>query len=509
MSRVSSQNILERIRHFALTTPTSTAIEGENLHLGYAALHREIEQAAELLRSYGYHNLGILMDNGPAWAVLDLAARKAGMTLVPIPAFFTPEQIQHTLDDAGIEVVLSSDSALLNQLFPQARGRPLGRIAGEGIWLASMPPPATRPSLQDIAKITYTSGTTGSPKGVCLRGRTMATVAASLRDALEVEPADRHLCLLPLAVLLENIGGLYVPLLSGATCIVPPLSKVGLKGAAGLDPQKMLQAINQSEASSIILLPQMLQALVMTLQSGQALNGTLRFIAVGGAPVSPRLLEQAEQLGLPVFEGYGLSECASVVAVNRPGERRAESVGRPLPHMQIKFSPEGEILLKGNLFSGYLNHPEPTGEWYPSGDLGHLDEDGYLYLTGRSKNCFITSFGRNVAPEWVERELTVSPAIAQAVVFGEARPFNVALIVPRGDEREVAKAIEQANRQLPDYAQVSAWLIADEPFSVANGQYPATGRPRRDAIQSVYGERIASIYENNGNIPERSHHAIF
>jgi long-chain acyl-CoA synthetase len=505
--------VLNAIQRFARLTPEACAIEGERLRLSYTALHNEIEQLTCLLRKQCHQSLGLLMDNGPAWVVADLAASAAGVTLVPIPAFFSAEQLQHTLKDSGIEAVITSDTALITKRFPAARARPLGRVAGQNAWLALLPSPQRGRSLQGVAKITYTSGTTGTPKGVCLSQTTMERVAASLRDAIDVTEKDRHLCLLPLAVLLENIGGLYTPLLAGATCVVPPLSQVGMTGATGLDPQRMLQAISTSRASSIILLPQMLQALVTLIAAGQPRPEQLRFIAVGGAPVSLALLEQARELGLPVFEGYGLSECASVVAVNQPGEQRPGSVGKPLPHVQLKFSAEGEILLKGNLFEGYLNHPTPAAEWYASGDLGYLDEDGFLYLTGRKKNCFITSFGRNVAPEWVEKELIHHPAIAQAVVYGEARPFNVALIVARGDEQQVEAAIRQANERLPDYAQVSAWLKAEAPFSVENHQLTATGRPRREEIARLYGEHINALYttdqETDGaSTPGRSQHGI-
>lgn len=501
--------ILQAIQNFARLSPAAGAVAGDRLRLSYAALDREIGRLAKLLRRQGHQSLGLLMDNDPAWVVTDLAAQATGVTLVPIPPFFSDEQIQHAIQDAGIEAVISTDTTLIADKLPTARVRPMGRIAGRNGWLAVLPARQTEKALPEVAKITYTSGTTGTPKGVCLSRTNMERVAAALRDAIQVTAADRHLCLLPLAILLENIGGLYVPLLSGASCVVPGLSEVGMTGASGLEPQRMLQAISDSRATTVILLPQMLQALVGLVAAGQPRPEQLRLIAVGGAPLSRRLLEQARDLGLPVFEGYGLSECSSVVAVNRPGRQRLGSVGQPLPHIQLKFSQEGEILLKGNLFRGYLNHPAPDGEWYASGDLGHLDEDGYLYLTGRKKSCFITSFGRNVAPEWVEKELTHFPAISQAVVFGEARPFNVALIVARGDRQQVKTAIEQANRRLPDYARVGAWIETDAPFTVDNHQFTATGRPRRDVIAQAYGERINAVYEQtDGHMPARSHHAV-
>jgi long-subunit acyl-CoA synthetase (AMP-forming) len=260
----------------------------------------------------------------------------------------------------------------------------------------------------------------------------------------------------------------------------------------------MLHAMHKYRASSAILAPQMLQALVAEGESGASLPLDLRFVAVGGAPVSPRLLQRAQQLGIPVFEGYGLSECASVVALNTPENSRTGCVGRPLPHVSLSFSDDGEILIEGSAFLGYLGQGTPKQPW-PTGDLGYLDDQGYLHLTGRMKSLFITSFGRNVAPEWVERELTLHPAIAQAAVFGEARPFNTAVIVPRPgfSKTDIDAAVQLANRMLPDYARVSAWVAAAVPFTPSNQQLTANGRLKRDAILAVYADALESLYQED------------
>ncbi len=206
----------------------------------------------------------------------------------------------------------------------------------------------------------------------------------------------------------------------------------------------MLATLIRGNATTTILTPQLLHALVAAVEAGHPAPQQLRFVAVGGAPVAPRLLQRAEALGLPVFEGYGLSECASVVALNTEGARRIGSVGKPLPHARVKFAADGEILVAGATLLGYTGAaPLQANEFWPTGDTGHLDEQGFLHLTGRKKNIFITSFGRNVAPEWVERELTLHPAIAQAAVFGEARPWNVAVIVPYFSS-QLQLAIEEA-----------------------------------------------------------------
>lgn len=496
--------IIEALERHARLRPQACALQGENQFLSYGELARAVERLASALMCERVAVLGLLLDNGPAWVIVDLAASAAGITLVPLPGFFSDAQLRHALTDAGVDAILTD------------RPQRLGAMGGMG-------PEATRLNVADavlpmlrtqavsrrmpagVAKITYTSGTTGAPKGVRLSTAAMEAVAASLLEVVDVEVAQRHLSLLPLATLLENIGGVYVPLLAGTTCIVPGLDCVGMRGAAGLDAASMVEALRRHRATSAILIPQMLQALVSALEQGAETLGHLRFLAVGGAPVSPRLLARARALGLPVHEGYGLSECASVVALNVPGRDRPGSVGRPLPHVRLRFAPDGEIEVAGSLFRGYLGAREiPEKDFWPTGDIGHLDENGFLHLTGRKKNMFITSFGRNVAPEWVERELTLSPAIAQAAVFGEGRPWNVAVILPRAGatRAEVEEGVHSANRELPDYARVSAWIAADEAFAVMNGQLTATGRPRRAEILKVYGARIDALYEDTHSIEE-------
>jgi long-subunit acyl-CoA synthetase (AMP-forming) len=166
----------------------------------------------------------------------------------------------------------------------------------------------------------------------------------------------------------------------------------------------------------------------------------------------------------------------------------------------LRFAADGEILAKGAVLEGYLGDAADarTAEGYwPTGDLGHLDADGYLHLDGRKKDVFITAFGRNVAPEWIECALTAAPAIAQAAVFGEARPWNAAVIVPR--DAAFAAAVEadirKVNDSLPDYARVGRWIIAEEAFSPRNGLATANGRQRRDAILARYRERLNGLYE--------------
>jgi long-subunit acyl-CoA synthetase (AMP-forming) len=494
MSRI----IAALLRH-AVCDPLKVALEDEYGTLTYGELLVEVEELASRLRACRPHAIAILADNGRDWALADLAALVSGIPTIPIPLFFSPAQIAHTLKAAGVDHVLTDQPQRLGVALQQP-GLPVTPFYGalqqvhlqRGVAAATPLPAGTQ-------KVTFTSGTTGEPKGVCLGLDAMETVAESLGVASAASRDDRHLCLLPLATLLENIGGLYTPLLAGATMCLPPVAAVGLSGSSGLDVGRLVGALGDWRASTAIMVPQMLQAVVAAGQAGATLPRTLRYLAVGGAPVPMRLLDNAHALGLPVFQGYGLSECASVVAVSRPEASRNGSVGKPLPHVRIDFADDGEILVRGIPWHGYLGEDDDpqTPDFIATGDLGYLDAEGFLFLTGRKKNLFITSFGRNVAPEWVEGELVVHPGIAQAAIFGEARPFNCAVIVPHtGTPHGVIEAaLDTANRRLPDYARVRAWIPATEPFTPGNGMSTPNGRLRRTAILGKYASEIDALYQ--------------
>lgn len=490
--------IIAALQRHAASDPMKMALQDETSALTYGELPLEIELLANQLRSCAPRALGILADNGKDWALADLAAHAAGIPTIPLPLFFSATQITHVVRTAGIDLVLTDQPERLRIALqrPELPAAPFyGALQQVRLHTAAADVPSLPAGTQ---KVTFTSGTTGEPKGVCLSRDAMETVAESLGFASNASRDDRHLCLLPLATLLENIGGIFAPLLAGATVCLPRLAAVGLSGSSGLDVGRLLAALHAGRASSAIMVPQMLQAVVAAAQAGAAMPRSLRYLAVGGAPVSGRLLENARALGLPVYEGYGLSECGSVVAVNRPGERRDGSVGKPLPHIRINVADDGEILIRGTPWHGYLGEGGYSHalDFIATGDLGYLDADGFLFLTGRKKNLFITSFGRNVAPEWVEGELVAHPGIAQAAIFGESRPFNCAVIVPHpGTPQDVIEAaLDTANRRLPDYARVRAWIAATEPFTPGNGMSTPNGRLRRTTILGTYAAQIDALY---------------
>lgn len=481
------------------------ALEGPGISWTRPELDAAAARLAETLQARGTWVLATLMDNSPAWVVADLAASIAGVVHVPLPAFFTPQQIAHALQAAGVDTLLAPPELATSWL---QLPRHDCSVAGQPLALLTLPGYAVQmPSC--TSKITFTSGSTGAPKGVCLHEKAMRRAAWGLVSALEPLQIRRHLCVLPLAVLLENLAGVLAPLARGATVVVPPLAQVGLTGSSGFDVGAFHAAVHRHAPDSIILLPQMLRAWTGWLQhTGQPVPASLKMVAVGGAAVGERLIRAARERGIPAYEGYGLSEGGSVQTLNLPGADCAGSAGRPLPHARVRIAADGEIEISGTVMAGYLGDPRPVPQWWPTGDLGRIDGQGFLHVQGRRKNVLITGFGRNVSPEWVETALRSQQMVAQAVVFGEGQPALSAVVWPLAatlPDAEIDAAVQAANDSLPDYARVARWVRGRASFSVQSGMATGNGRPQRDAILALHAEALgiapAAVPRGNHALP--------
>lgn len=506
------KTLYEAIVHHAAGKPDSIAIASDQENMTYASLLQAINQLASLLPLNFLNNtLAIDIENHAAWAVLDLAVMPHHTVTLPIPPFFSDAQILHALEDAGANALITDQperyQAILGDKLQMIMGLTL---AGKSLKLLTLN--ITAQALpKDTAKVTYTSGTTGTPKGVCLKTESMTTVAKSIVSATVLQADNRHLSVLPLATLLENVAGLYANLLVGGATYLLPSQAVGFNGSH-FDITALINTLRSTRATTAILMPGMLAALVTAYEAGIEPLPDLRFVAVGGASVAPALLQRADKLGLPVYEGYGLSESNSVVALNTASGKNIGSVGKPLPHLQVKVSADQEIMVKGANYLGYTGHAAPTDDWLPTGDIGSIDEDGYLYINGRKKNLFITAFGRNVSPEWLERDLCDTATIQQACVFGEAKPWNTAVIVANveTDDMAIDLAISSVNQQLPEYAQISRWIRADNPFTVSNQQLTPNGRLKRDQIWQHYQPQIDALYSTQApsTLTTRNNHDV-
>lgn len=426
--------------------------------------------------------VGVYVENSEDWAVLDLALAESQLISVPIPEFFTADQKAHLLTSQSISAVVST-SALAQGLNLSAWDSVrLPDFPGLQLFLFDHYGPKHFHSSWS-GKLTFTSGSTGSPKPVALDNDQLWAVAQSIAQVFSPLGIKKHLCMLPLSILLENVAGLYVSLLLGAEVVFASPQRTGLVGSSRFDAHTALKTIAEMQAQSVIVLPEMLKALVEVGEAQGISTHKLKLMAVGGGKVAHDLIERAKNLGLPVFEGYGLSETASVVSVNCPGAQRVGSVGKPLPNVSVRIANDSEIIVRTQAHDPITGHC--TELEVSSGDLGRFDHDGYLHVLGRKKNLLITGFGRNVSPEWPEAALTSSPVLAQAFVFGDGQPALSALLVPRSIEvtdEALAHAVALANKTLPDYAQITAWRRSDQPFTAANGLLTPTGKLRREAI---------------------------
>ncbi len=475
--------------------PTAVALSDSARQVSWAQLAEAVEAVAAELSSLRIKRLALVADNSVDWALIDLAAQQAEIVLIPLPNFFTAAQARHSAQAAGVDYLIADQLPLawLQALALQANtGQPLSaapRMSGYRLAVATQRPELPR----GCQKITFTSGSTGAPKGVCLTAEHQWQVAESLADAIGLNK-PRHLGLLPLATLLENIAGIYTPLWCGGSVCFAAASERGLSGSSELSPERLLDCIASRQPDSLIAIPALLTLLVAAAEQGWQPPTTLKFIAVGGARTAPQLITAAARLGLPVYEGYGLSECGSVVALNRPAANLAGSAGKILDHCQVRVE-NGQLVIERPCFLGYVGDRASWGAIeVASGDLASLDEAGFLTIRGRKNHLLITSFGRNVSPEWVESLLLGGTLLRRCVVVGDAQPQLTALIdnQPSLSDRAIEDWLARCNAELPDYAQVHHWIRLDErqwqPLLTANG------RPRRALIQTFFN-RLTTIEE--------------
>ncbi len=481
----------ERAKH----SPEKLALISGDQKVSNQLLLEKVTHLSHQLQESQLTCVALYMDNSIEWIIADLAAMKLGLTLIPIPLFFSSQQIKHLIKDAGIQAVITQSALADNFEYSDTQN-----LADMQLLTLKNTVRPDALQLTDVAKITYTSGSTGNPKGVCLSSENLDEVTQALACGIEGLGIHHHLCVMPLATLLENIAGVYVPLLMGSSIQVEPLSKLGFTNSSGFDSVQFMHCVELSQPGSVILLPQLLVSLIELKEQFPECFKSLRFAAVGGGKSAQATIEKAAQMGLPVYEGYGLSECASVVSLNNPKHNKPGSVGKVLPHAQVKISEEGEIIVGGQAMLGYLGqdnlkHSKRNAEIH-TGDLGYLDPQGFLYISGRKKNLIVSSFGRNISPEWVESELLLSPKIAQVAIFGDAKPWLSAVVTPAANvtNQDIEEVIRACNSRLPDYAQIKTWLKAEKPFNAVNKQLTENGRQRRDVIFHKYQHPLDNLY---------------
>jgi long-subunit acyl-CoA synthetase (AMP-forming) len=440
-------------------------------------LAKVIGLAADIKSQSG--TIGILAPNGIDWVIAQLACAYAGKIAVPLPTFFSLAQLGHVVRSASVGLILTTDQT--KPLTLQS-GVKTSRI-GDHVAAVDSPDP-----VDGFGQIIYTSGSTGQPKGVRHESGQIAWSAAALAAATGASAEDTYLSVLPLPLLLETICSIFIPAMLGAYVHFDTTlaEQVGRGDAKGIS-----KAFDLQQPSTSVVVPQLLKQWVGELQAaGSRAPASLRFLAVGGAPVPRQVADKAWNLGIPVHEGYGLSECCSVVALNRPGERRADTVGRPLNGLAVSID-DGEIVVDGpSITDGYLGQGPAPRPWR-TGDLGTIDQNGFLNIQGRKDSLIVTSFGRNISPEWIETMLLGDLRIAFCAVVGHGEPHLTAVVVPSGPAevwfanasyQDVLGLISDCCSGAPEYAVPRACIVTSLQ-EAANNQLLTNGRPARKQIE--------------------------
>ena len=403
----------------------------------------------------------------------------------------------------------------------------------------------------DICCLIYTSGTGGRPKGVMLTHRSIQAnidAAIILLEEAKVSCYQRFLSLLPLSHSYEHTAGLHLPLQTKSEVwysesaeqiaanllevsptlmtAVPRLYDVlyeritrGVRSKGGISALLFNETIRlgRKRLAGRHLLPHefilnlFLEKLVR--QKVQArLGGQLAYFISGGAPLNPDVGSFFMALGVNLLQGYGQTEASPLISANRPSLIKIDTVGPPVDGVELRLSEEGEILVRGDmLMSGYWRDPATTASvikngWLYTGDLGSVDEDGYVTITGRKKDIIVNSGGENIAPGRVEALLAIEPEIEQVMVDGDHRPWLAGVIVPSEEARTntksetelknlITEAVDRANARLSQIERVRRFVIAPEAFSTENSQLTPTLKVRRHVVRAAYADRLDSLYK--------------
>jgi long-subunit acyl-CoA synthetase (AMP-forming) len=454
--------------------------------------------------------VGLLAENSPEWVVADLAALFAGAVEIPVPTAFTAQQAASLLQSADLCLTDAAGEAALAR-WRTSTPQPVlpdgcPAVALDLPALTRAPRPAAPPQIpahDQIVKVIHTSGTTSAPKGVQIRRHGLDELLTSLRARTRPEIFERYLSIVPLSLLIEQVAGLYMPFLAGGSVsFLPP--GTALVGTAADAAPRMLTLLRAARPTALVVPPTVAGLFLALCDQQPAESVTERhrrifghdgpvFIACGGAPVPPEILQRLDAYGLTVHEGYGLSENSSVVSWNFPGAVRFGTVGRPLDHVRAELAEDGELLIRStSLFAGYTREDpssvvvDDQGRLH-TGDLAEIDADGYLRITGRKKNLVITAGGRNVAPEWVEARYRELGFVREAAVVADGLDQVHGLFVidagldPATARREIT---DFGRRKLSGIERAAVVHLMSEDDPAYATCFTVTGRPRRDVVRA-------------------------
>lgn len=552
------------------------------LPISSSELYRNVVGLARALQSWGIgkgDRVAILSENRPEWTITDFAVLSLGAVSVPIYSTQTAEQTAFILNDSGARAVAVSTQTQLDKVLMIQARTPVERIvvmdAMETARAVHMQrlmlkgplehdpefeAMASAVAPEDLATIIYTSGTTGTPKGVMLtHGNMAANIACSLEgfglatDAVSISflplshVTARHV---DFALLYRGVALAYCPditQLSQALKEIQPVIFVGVPRVYEKIRQQVIVTTSTFPKNAVYrwavsvgrahradtlagVTPQSptwkLASRVVFSKVRAGMGGKTEVFISGGAPLGRELAAWYADIGIRIHEGYGLTETSPVIAVNTPRDHKLGTVGKPLSNVEVRIADDGEVLVRGpSVFQGYWNRPQDTqdafvGGWFKTGDIGNLDQEGFLSITDRKKDLIKTSGGKFIAPQPIESTLKLNPLIGTAVVLGDRRKFPAVLISPHFALLEdwarankvaftsraelVANAriqalydgiVEELNKNLARFEKLKRVLLVAEEFSAKDGTLTHTLKVRRRGIEERYRALIDEMYE--------------
>jgi long-chain acyl-CoA synthetase len=533
---------------------------------GFESITNEAFAGTVRLQAKGLLHLGLqpgqrvllMAANSVEWAMLDFAILAVGGVTVPIYPTSSPQDIQHVLQDSDCVFCFLDGQVELQQMASrEAWGipvdhfylrKPVDRLhswsdlaeMGREIPDVDLNQRMAQIQRQDMATIVYTSGTTGEPKGVVLsHGNILSNIVGVVPFAVTLQSGQRVLSFLPLAHVFGRVLDHFAAYL------------FGLEVAYAERPETVLRDLPRARPHLLIAVPRVFQLLYHRLQKDvkeypgllgaflqhqldfsavesptllnriaywlvatrlrQELGGRLQFFVSGGAPLPSEITRFFLRLGLPILEGYGMTEAAAVIAANPRVAIHPGSVGKILPNLECRIADDHEILVKGpSIMRQYWNNPSATEEaiskdWLHTGDIGSLDADGYLTIVDRKKDLIVNTAGENISPQNIETRLAGHPLIDQAAVFGDQSSYLVALIYanhiyasqllgPTYSQEDLAKAMHTAIQETmtgqPSYEQIRRFALIEQPFSTKAGELTPTLKIKRHIVWAHYGHLL-------------------
>ncbi|MEX2195372.1 MAG: AMP-dependent synthetase/ligase [Thermoleophilaceae bacterium] len=550
--------------------------------VSYAELGTIVKEVALGLVDLGIQpgdRVSILANTRPEWTYADFGILAAGAAQVSIYQTNSPEECHYVLEHSESVAVFCEDAEQLAKV-EQVRGDlpelqhvivfEAGDASGDAITLdalrergrgrddAEFEQRVAGVSPDDVCVFIYTSGTTGPPKGCILTHANYRSIANMVEQEGALEPGEVAYLFLPLAhafaILIQfvtiDLGATLAYWEKDATKIVPNLMELKptyfpsvprmfekiytMATTAAEDPAQMRAAVElgvkvrQMQARGEDVPAELQQAFdaadeKLYVNVRNLFGGKIRQCVTGAAPIAQEILEFFYACGVPVMEGYGMTETATAATINTPEDFRFGSVGRALPGLEAKIGEDGEVLLRGpNIFQGYYKNEDATKDtlddgWLHTGDLGRMDDDGFIYITGRKKDIIITAGGKNITPANLENGLKQNRWISQAVVVGDRRPFLVALItldpeeapkfaeqhglaledVPESEQMqaEVQKVVDTVNGKVGPVEQIKYFKILPQDLSQETGELTPTLKVKRNVVNEKFAGEVDALYE--------------